>query len=95
MLVGAMNHPARDVIEEITWMVALELEFIDLTLEPPAAASWRVNAKDIRRALDDFDGGLDRILSGAAGRFGGLREQRQQSSKKRHFPLLANTSRPA
>jgi len=54
MLIGAMNHPGRNVIEEITWMVGLELDFIDLTLEPPAAASWRVNAKDIRRALDDF-----------------------------------------
>jgi sugar phosphate isomerase/epimerase len=54
MLVGAMNHPARDIIEEMTWMVALELDFIDLTLEPPAAGSWRVNAREIRRALDDF-----------------------------------------
>lgn len=54
MLIGSMNHPSRNVIEEIMWMVALELEFIDLTLEPPTAASWRVNAKDIRRALDDF-----------------------------------------
>ncbi len=54
MLVGAMNHPARDVISEIAWMVALELDFVDLTLEPPTAASWRVNAKEIRRALDDF-----------------------------------------
>jgi sugar phosphate isomerase/epimerase len=54
MLVGAMNHPARNVIEEITWMVALELEFIDLTLEPPAASSARVDAREIRRALDDF-----------------------------------------
>jgi sugar phosphate isomerase/epimerase len=54
MFVGAMNHPACDVIEEIAWMVSAELDFIDLTLEPPAAASWRVNAKEIRRALDDF-----------------------------------------
>ncbi len=54
MLVGAMNHPGRDVIEEIAWMVALELDFVDLTLEPPTAASWRVNAREIRRALDDF-----------------------------------------
>src|SRR5947199_3575932 len=54
MLIGAMNYPGRDVIEEITWMVGLELEFIDLTLEPPVAASWRVNAKEIRRVLDDF-----------------------------------------
>ena len=57
MLVGAMNHPGRDVIGEIAWMVAMELDFIDLTLEPPAAASWRVDPKEIRRALDDF--GLD------------------------------------
>lgn len=54
MLVGAMNHPGKNVIEEIAWMVALELEFIDLTLEPPAAASSRVDAREIRRALDDF-----------------------------------------
>jgi sugar phosphate isomerase/epimerase len=49
-----MNHPAREVIEELTWMVALELDFVDLTLEPPTAASWRVNAREIRRALDDL-----------------------------------------
>ena len=54
MLIGAMNHPSRNVIEEISWMVGMELDFIDLTLEPPAAASWLVNAKDVRRALDDF-----------------------------------------
>jgi sugar phosphate isomerase/epimerase len=54
MLIGAMNHPGRDVIGEITWMVGMELDFIDLTLEPPAAGSWCVDAKEIRRALDDF-----------------------------------------
>jgi len=54
MLVGAMNHPGRDVIGEIAWMVAMELDFIDLTLEPPASASWRVEPQEIRRALDDF-----------------------------------------
>jgi sugar phosphate isomerase/epimerase len=54
MLVGAMNHPGRNVIEELTWMVSLELDFIDLTLEPPAAASCRIDPKEIRRALDDF-----------------------------------------
>lgn len=54
MLVGAMNHPGRDVIGEIAWMVAMELDFVDLTLEPPAAASWLVDPKEIRRGLDDF-----------------------------------------
>jgi hypothetical protein len=52
MIIGAMNHPARDVIEEIAWIEALGLEFIDLTLEPPASASSRVNAKAIRQVLN-------------------------------------------
>jgi sugar phosphate isomerase/epimerase len=54
MIVGAMNHPARDVVAEIEWMAEMGLEFIDLTLEPPAAASWRVKsaAAEIRRILD-------------------------------------------
>ena len=38
MQIGAMNHPAHDVLEEIRWMAQLGLEFVDLTLEPPAAA---------------------------------------------------------
>jgi len=52
MLIGAMNHPANDVLTEIEWMAGLGLGFIDLTLEPPAAASWRVDPAAIRRALD-------------------------------------------
>jgi sugar phosphate isomerase/epimerase len=52
MLIGAMNHPARDVLEEIEWMAAMRLDFLDLTLEPPAAASWRVDPHAIREALD-------------------------------------------
>ena len=52
MLIGAMNHPANDVLAEIEWMAEMGLGFIDLTLEPPAAASWRVDAAAIRRALD-------------------------------------------
>jgi sugar phosphate isomerase/epimerase len=52
MLIGSMNHPANDVIEEIEWMAAMGLEFIDLTLEPPAAASWRIDPHAIRDALE-------------------------------------------
>ena len=29
MLIGTMNHPARDVIEEIEWMADMGLEFLD------------------------------------------------------------------
>lgn len=52
MLIGAMNHPAQDVITEMQWMADIGLQFIDLTLEPPAAASWRVDPERIRTALD-------------------------------------------
>ncbi len=52
MLIGTMNHPANDVLDEIEWMAAMGLEFIDLTLEPPAAASWRVDPHAVRAALE-------------------------------------------
>jgi sugar phosphate isomerase/epimerase len=47
-----MNHPARDVLHEIEWIAAMGLGFIDLTLEPPKAASWKVDRVAIRQALD-------------------------------------------
>ena len=53
MQIGAMNHPQRDVIDEIRWVAEMRLDFIDLTLEPPAAASWRVDGKRIRMALEE------------------------------------------
>jgi sugar phosphate isomerase/epimerase len=52
MLIGAMNHPRHDVVEEIAWMAEMSLDFIDLTLEPPATPSWKVDPRAIRRALD-------------------------------------------
>ena len=53
MLIGAMNHPGRPVLEEIGWMAAMKLDFIDLTLEPPAAAVWNIDLPRIRAALDE------------------------------------------
>ncbi|MGH9627608.1 MAG: sugar phosphate isomerase/epimerase family protein, partial [Bryobacteraceae bacterium] len=44
--------PAHDVLQEIEWMALMGMEFIDLTIEPPAAASWMVNPADIRSALE-------------------------------------------
>ena len=55
MLIGAMNHPAADVISEIRWMAEMGLEFVDLTLEPPAAAACKVNAGEIRACLRDHN----------------------------------------
>lgn len=53
MIIGAMNHPARDPIEEIRTFSSMGLEFIDLTLEPPCGATWRIDPKAIRRVLED------------------------------------------
>lgn len=58
MRIGAMNHPQKDVVDEIRWMAGLGLEFLDLTLEPPAAASWRVDIHAIRDALRDYGMGI-------------------------------------
>jgi sugar phosphate isomerase/epimerase len=52
MLIGTMNHPARDVVEEIRWMADMGFEFLDLTLEPPGAAPWRVEPEEIRAELE-------------------------------------------
>lgn len=52
MLIGAMNHPGRPVAGEIEWMAAMGLDFIDLTLEPPLAAVWKVDAAAVRALLD-------------------------------------------
>jgi sugar phosphate isomerase/epimerase len=47
-----MNHPARNVLQEMEWMAEMGLGFIDLTLEPPNAASWNVDPSAIRNALE-------------------------------------------
>jgi sugar phosphate isomerase/epimerase len=52
MLIGAMNHPTHDVLAEIEWMAEMGLGFIDLTLEPPAAASWRIDAAAVRKKIE-------------------------------------------
>src|SRR5581483_9841244 len=51
MLIGTMNHPERNPLDEIAWMADAGMEFIDLTLEPPGAASWEVDIQAIRRSL--------------------------------------------
>ncbi|HXU75196.1 MAG TPA: sugar phosphate isomerase/epimerase family protein [Methylomirabilota bacterium] len=53
MLIGAMNHPARDVLQEIEWIAGLDFDFVDLTLEPPLAGARQVDWKAIRSALQD------------------------------------------
>src|SRR6185312_14534236 len=58
MLIGAMNHPRHDVVDEIRWMANMGLDFLDLTLEPPAAASWEVDPENIRSELEKHHMGI-------------------------------------
>ena len=64
MLIGAMNHPAKDVEAEIEWIAAERFDFIDLTLEPPRAASWVLDAESIRDAMLAITGELDLGMGG-------------------------------
>lgn len=52
MLIGGMNHPAQPIAKEMEWMAEAGLGFIDLTLEPPEAASWKVNGREVRERAE-------------------------------------------
>ena len=52
MQIGAMNHPARDPLEEIAWFGRHGFDFVDLTLEPPAADPGQIDPAAMRAALD-------------------------------------------
>jgi sugar phosphate isomerase/epimerase len=58
MQIGAMNHPGKPLHHELAWMADLKLDFIDLTLEPPAAATWQVRPEEVREALRDHGLGV-------------------------------------
>jgi sugar phosphate isomerase/epimerase len=51
MKIGAMNHPARDPLQEIDWFGQNGFDFVDLTLEPPAADPADLDIKEVREAL--------------------------------------------
>jgi len=52
MKIGAMNHPARDPLAEIAWIGKNGFDFVDFTLEPPAADADQIDPRAIRQALD-------------------------------------------
>ena len=51
MKIGAMNHPARDPLQEIEWFGQNGFDFVDLTLEPPAADPADLDITGVRDAL--------------------------------------------
>jgi sugar phosphate isomerase/epimerase len=52
MQIGAMNHPARNPLEEIDFFGRQGFDFVDFTLEPPAADPDQIDTKAIRATLD-------------------------------------------
>ena len=52
MKIGAMNHPARNPLEEIEWIGKNGFDFVDFTLEPPAADPDQIDPGAVRAALD-------------------------------------------
>src|SRR5215472_9573735 len=52
MQIGAMNHPARNPLEEIEWIGKNGFDFVDFTLEPPAADPDQIDPHAVRSALD-------------------------------------------
>src|SRR3954447_25610369 len=52
MKIGAMNHPARDPIAEVEWIGRHGFDFVDFTLEPPAADPAGIDPDAVRSALD-------------------------------------------
>jgi sugar phosphate isomerase/epimerase len=52
MLLGLMNHPARPVADELRAIAGAGFDFVDLTLEPPAA--WPVDAAEVARVVREL-----------------------------------------
>lgn len=52
MLIGAMNFPGRSVLKEVHRVSEDGFDFLDLTLEPPAA--WFPDGKEVGRLLGDL-----------------------------------------
>ena len=57
MLVGAMNFPGRSVLKEIHRIHEDGFDFVDLTIEPPAA--WAIDARAAGSLMGDL--GLDAV----------------------------------
>lgn len=58
MKIGGMNHPARNPLEEIEWFGLHGFDFVDFTLEPPAADPDQIDPRAVRKALERFNLGV-------------------------------------
>ncbi|MBI2300821.1 MAG: sugar phosphate isomerase/epimerase [Armatimonadetes bacterium] len=58
MRMGRMNNPAGRLSKEIAQTAALGFDYLELTLEPPKAASHGLRPRQVRRELDDAELGV-------------------------------------
>lgn len=58
MKIGAMNHPVSDPLDQIRHFAAMGMDFIELTLEPPAAGWWQCDPWAVRQALNETGMGV-------------------------------------
>lgn len=59
MRIGRMNNPAVSLRQEIEYTAEKGFDFIEITLEPPAAGVEKVKGPEVRRQLDDL--GLEAV----------------------------------
>lgn len=52
MKIGAMNRLPTNLLEEIDWFGRHGFDFVDFTLEPPAADPHSIDSRAIRSAHD-------------------------------------------
>lgn len=55
MLIGAMNHPQRNPLHELEWFHSIGFDFVDFSLEPPAATPEKLDPREICLALERLD----------------------------------------
>ncbi len=51
MLVGMMNDPKRDAVEETRWAADHGFDFLDLTIEGPKAGLGHINIAEVKQVL--------------------------------------------
>lgn len=58
MILGAMNHPAHDPLTEMEWIAEAGFQFIDLTIEPPAATAAGLKPSALRARAESLALGI-------------------------------------
>jgi sugar phosphate isomerase/epimerase len=58
MQIGFMNNPASDAVAEVRWAAEHDFDFVDLTIEAPAATVERLDVAQLKAVLDETGLGI-------------------------------------